>query len=100
MLLRFITKESVFERHVLIPGIEARCLRELVPGGFRLAGFEQRVRQILADRGPAGRKLDRLLKRGDGLIVMPGAQSFIGFLERNVGRVRRLAKGNGGRGQK
>ncbi len=88
LLLGFIAQERVFERHVLIGGIEAHGFAELIARSFVFSDLQQRVGQILADGGAVRGERNGLAKAGDGLVVAFVTQRLVGTFERLIGGIR------------
>jgi hypothetical protein len=72
---------------VEVLGIEQHGFAELVAGGRVFADFEVGVGEILAHGGAGGGGFDGFQEEGDGVVIAAGAQGFVGFVERLVGRV-------------
>ena len=92
LLLGFITKKRVFQRHVLIGRIQTHGLAKLIPRGFVFSDLQQRVCQILVDRRPARHDRDRLLERHYRLVVILLAQRVVGALQSLISGIVRLAR--------
>ena len=69
LLLGLKAEERIFERHMLIGGIQPHGFAELIARGFVFSDLEKGVGEIFADGRAVRRKSDGLLKAGDGLIV-------------------------------
>ena len=70
LLFGLVAEKCIFERNVLIGGIQAHGLPELIPRGFVLSNLEQRVGEILANGCAVRGQRDALVKARDGLIVV------------------------------
>jgi hypothetical protein len=70
-----------------ISRLDPHCLTELLPRGIAVAGFQQRIAEVLADIGAIRRRASRLFEEGYGGVVIVRAQSVKGFCQRFVGRV-------------
>ena len=92
LLLGLITQERVFERRLLVFRIDPHGFGELVASSFALAGLQQRVGEVFANRRALRREPDGDPELRDCAIVVLGAQLLIGFFARRVGRVGHLAK--------
>ena len=69
-LVGFVTQERVFQRHLIVAGIEAHGRGELVARGCVLADLEQRVGQVFTHGGAVRREGDGALEAGDGAVVV------------------------------
>jgi hypothetical protein len=84
---------------VEIGRVEPHGLAELFAGGVAIAGFQERVGEVLADIGTGGgddRRFSEVLDRG---VVIVGAQGFKGFGQGRVRRVLRFLTERGGSDQ-
>ena len=95
--LGFVAEEGVFQGDVEVVGVEPHGFAELVAGGCVFADFEVGIGEVLADGGAGGSGVDGFQEEGDGVVVVAGAQGFVGFGEGLVGRVGRLGEGEAAR---
>src|SRR5262249_43282681 len=86
----FVAEEGIFEREVLVGGIEPHRFGELIAGGLGFTDFQERVGKIGSDISPIGGERDRLVEGGDGAVVIFGAERTVSFIEKAIGWVGRL----------
>jgi hypothetical protein len=75
--------------------IDPHGFAELFARGLGVAGFEQRVGEILANIRPRRRNRDGFAKSGDRSIVIVDAQSIESFAKRLVSEVGLAEEGYG-----
>ena len=63
VVARFEAEKSVFEREMKVRGFETHGFAELLASGFAVAGFQQRVGEILADVGAIRRERRGLFEK-------------------------------------
>jgi hypothetical protein len=82
---------------VIVRRLELEGLAKLIPRGFAVAGFEQRVRKVLADIGATGGAGYGLFEERDRSVVIARSQGIEGPGEGFVrGIFRFLSQRNGG----
>ena len=97
VIARFVAEKGVFEGEMKIRRFESEGFAELVARGFTVAGFEQRVGQVLMDVGPIRGKSRGLFEEGNGRVVIVRSQGIEGLCEGFVrGIFRFLSQRNGG----
>ena len=76
LLFGFVAQERVFQRDMMVRGIEAHGFGKLVARRFVLPDLQQRVGEILANGGAVGRGFQGEVERGDGLVVVAGVEGL------------------------
>ncbi len=74
----FVAEVGVLEGGGEVAGIGAKDFSELIARGLGVAGFEEGVGEVLADRGLVGRVAEGLLEGGDGAIVVAHFERVVG----------------------
>ena len=92
LLFGLEAQEGVFERGMLVCGIYAHRLAELVARGFVLSHLQQRVGQVLSNGRAVRHQRDGLTEARDRLIVVLVAQGLVGALQRLISRIGRLCR--------
>ena len=69
---------------MLIGWIQTHSFSELIARGIIFPDFQQRISQILSNRGTIWREHDGLLKSGDGPIVILQTKRIVGLLQRLI----------------
>ena len=90
-----VAKESVFQGHLGVGGVDAHGLAELFARGDVVTDLQIGVGQVFADGGAGGSDGDGLLKPGDGGVIIPRLQGLVSPAQGLISRIGRLASSRG-----
>ena len=87
-LFGFVGEEGEFEGDVVIGGIAAHGIGELIAGGFGVADFEEGVGEVFARSGFGGVGGEALLEEENGLVVILLTEGGVSAVENGLGLKR------------